>query len=166
MKTKLILLICCFSCSVFLYGQEAQEEVIETSVQDTSAENVKNTALSVGVLMGGGSLIGADFEFLLPKTRVGLQVGAGISSVGAGINYHLKDNINSSFISLQYFYQQFGDNHFASWLGPMYIFRAKKLFQAGIGLGSLVEKGPKWNTQSETAQKATASLLFNIGVYF
>ncbi|MDR0682081.1 MAG: hypothetical protein LBG15_09585 [Dysgonamonadaceae bacterium] len=161
MKNKVVLLVFCFSCSVFLYGQEEQKETVVTS-----AQNTKNTALSIGAFMGGGSLIGADFEFLIPKMRLGLQVGAGISSVGAGINYHLKDNINSSFISLQYFYQQFGDNHFASWLGPMYIYRAKKLFQAGIGVGSLVEKGPKWYTQKEKAQKVSASLIFNVGVYF
>jgi hypothetical protein len=56
MKIKFILLAFCFSCSVFLYGQEAQEEVVETSVQNAPAENMKNTALSVGLLMGDGSL--------------------------------------------------------------------------------------------------------------
>jgi hypothetical protein len=163
MKTTLILLLCCFFSPVFLYGQD---EVVESSTQDVTAESAKKTALSVGVLMGGGSLIGADFEFLIPKTSVGVQIGAGISSLGGGINYHFKENIESSFISLQYLYQQFGDNHFASWLGPMYVFRAKKMFQAGIGVGSLVEKGPGWYRQTAKAQKVTASLLFQVGLYF
>jgi hypothetical protein len=145
-----------------MYGQENGT----ASENDVLEENRKNTALSLGVLMGGGSLIGADFEFMLPKTRLSVQVGAGISSFGGGINYHLKENINSSFISLQYLYQQFGDNHYASWLGPMYIYRAKKLFQVGIGVGSLVEKGPKWRTLPEKDQKVSATFLCSIGVYF
>jgi hypothetical protein len=158
MKKQIILSILCFSYSLFTYGQE------EVLVSEEA--NEKNTALSLGVLMGGGSLVGADFEVLLPKTSLSLQIGAGISSFGGGINYHLKKRINSSFVSLQYLHQGFGDNYYASWFGPMFVYRSKKLFQAGIGVGSLVEKGSKWYTQSEKNQKITASLLFNVGVYF
>ncbi|MDR2621621.1 MAG: hypothetical protein LBC48_03450 [Dysgonamonadaceae bacterium] len=165
MKNKLFLFAVCVILSSFssVYAQE--NEASQESVSAT-VENEKNVALNVGVMMGGGSLIGADLEYLVPKTQLGLQVGVGISSFGAGLNYHLKNKINSSFVSLQYYYQQFGDNHYASWLGPMFVYRAKKLFQAGIGLGGLVEKGPGWYRLSEEAQKVNVTLLFQVGVYF
>jgi len=130
------------------------------------AQTDKTTAASVGVMMGGGSLIGVDVEYVIPKSSLGLQVGAGIFSVGAAINYHLKPDIRSSMISLQYYRQGFGDNYYASWLGPMFIFRAKKIFQAGLGIGALIDKGDKWYTLTEAYQNSSGSLLFQLGVYF
>lgn len=143
MKNKLFLFAVCVIFSSFsaMYAQE--NEASPESISKT-VEKEKNVALSAGIMMGGGSLIGVDLELLVPKTQLGLQVGAGISSFGGGLNYHLKNRINSSFVSLQYYYQQFGDNHYASWLGPVFVYRAKKWFQAGAGLGGLVEKGPGW----------------------
>jgi hypothetical protein len=148
------------------YSNEYAEEEQVAETQILGSNPLKNTAISVGFMMGGGSLLGADFEYILPSTRFGLQVGLGISSIGGGLNYHLKDGANSSFVSLQYFHQGFGDNHIASWIGPMFIYRAKKLLQVGIGLGSLVDKGPVWYKLDEKQQEVSASLLYSIGLYF
>ena len=45
----------------------------------------ERASICVGALMGGGGLIGADLEFLVGK-RAGLQLGAGLASMGLGIN--------------------------------------------------------------------------------
>jgi len=114
-------------------------------------------------MMGGGSLIGADLEVLLVK-RFGVQVGAGISSYGFGLNYHLQDRINSSFVSFVYWQQGFSENHYASYVGPIFTWRLKKILQMGVGYGVVVKKGP---TLYDTKYSdMTGSLLFNIGVYF
>ena len=144
------------------------------AIQQSNSQNVANiggvvnsnldtnkTAINIGVLMGGGSLVGLDLEALIYK-NLGLQVGAGVSSFGAGLNFHFKPYINTQFLSIQYFNQGFGNNHFGSYIGPMYVFRAKTLFQAGIGLGSVLTKGPLWDWSKDT----DIILLYNIGIYF
>ena len=128
-------------------------------------ESGKRTSINVGVLMGGGSLLGVDFEFLLGK-HVGLQLGAGMSSVGFGINCHLQPDINSQFVSLQYLCQGFGQNHFASYLGPVHNFRVGKILQFGIGLGAVLSTGPRWEATYEDKKAPAVMLLYNIGVYF
>jgi len=151
--------ICCF-------GQQNNE--VQPQVKDSiMLEPEARTSLNVGLLMGGGGLLGADFEFLVSK-RVGLQLGGGIGSMSFGVNYHLKPCINSSFVSVQYWRQGFGDNYYASYLGPMFVFRAKKIFQIGIGLGTILSTGPGWDRAWENKTEPTSSvaLLYNIGVFF
>ena len=146
---------------VFLEPQKQQVDFKNMS------ERKERTSINVGVLMGGGSLIGADLEFLVGKS-VGLQFGAGISSMGLGINYHLKPYINSQFVSIQYFHQGFGDSHYGSYLGPMYVFRAKKILQIGIGFGSVLTKGAGMIEYYESRDLKVPSVmaLYNIGLYF
>ncbi|GAB6012585.1 hypothetical protein [Viscerimonas tarda] len=162
MKDRIILLILFVAFSSLLHGQTSENDALLKNDKE-----IKTTALSAGVMMGGGSLIGADLEVLAGR-RLGVQLGVGISSFGGGLNYHLKDGVNSSFVSFQYFHQGFGNNHYASWLGPVFVYRSKKLFQAGIGVGNLIDKGPQWTitNKSEKSQNATASLLFNLGLFF
>jgi len=162
MKNRIFILAILLSTTSLMYGQHADSQ----NVEENAVAEPQKFAVNVGFLMGGGSLIGLDLEFMIPRTRIGIQAGAGITSFGGGINYHLKDGINSPFVSVQYFYQGFGENHFASWLGPMFIYRTKRWFQGGIGLGSVLEKGQKWYVQSEKSQKVSASLLFHVGVFF
>lgn len=138
--------------------QNPQQSQVETP--KTTQGREERAAINLGVLMGGGGLIGADLELLVTK-QLGLQLGAGLGSVGGGINYHLKPYINSSFVSVQYFHQGFGENHFGSYIGPMYVFRAKKMFQAGIGFGSVLSKGPRWELED-----IPIILLYNVGLYF
>ncbi|MCL2727600.1 MAG: hypothetical protein FWD56_04370 [Bacteroidales bacterium] len=124
-------------------------------------ESEKHTSINVGVLMGGGSLIGADLEFLVMK-RLGLQLGAGITSMGLGINYHFEPYINSQFVSVQYWHQGFGNNHYASYLGPVYTYRAQKIFQISLGFGTVLSRGPLWNMDKDTP----VALLYSIGLFF
>ncbi|MCL2683518.1 MAG: hypothetical protein FWE63_08610 [Bacteroidales bacterium] len=142
------------------FGQEAIPEGYTT-------EPPKRTSINVGVLMGGGGLIGADLEFLVSK-QVGLQLGAGLGSMGFGVNYHFKPNIRSSFVSIQYLHQGFGDNHYASYLGPMFTFRARKIFQFGIGFGTILSTGPGWERawRGKDEPSTSVALLYNIGMYF
>jgi len=149
---------------VFLEPQGTQQQ--PTEFKSMAGGREERTSINVGVLMGGGGLIGADLEFLAGK-RVGLQLGGGLGSVGFGVNYHLKPYINSQFVSVQYWHQGFGDNHYASYLGPMYAFRAKKIFQFGIGFGTVLSKGPGWERAWENKEApGNVALLYNIGLYF
>jgi len=136
-------------------------------------ESPARTSINVGLLMGGGGLIGTDAEFLYSK-RVGLQFGGGIGSirsglgsVGLGLNYHLKPYINSQFVSIVYWNQGFGDYHYASYLGPFYSFRARKILQFGIGFGKILSKGPGWDKvwENKTAP-GNVALLYNLGFFF
>ena len=146
---------------VFLEPQKAQQ--FKESSNTMSVGRQERTAINVGAFMGGGGLIGADLEFLVGN-RVGLQLGAGLPSFGLGFNYHLKPYINSSFVSLQYCHIGFGDNNVGATIGPMFVFRAKKIFQAGIGWGAVVSKGPLWENAYD--EKVSMLLHFNIGLYF
>ncbi|MDR1371959.1 MAG: hypothetical protein LBJ17_02370 [Dysgonamonadaceae bacterium] len=173
---KKIIILTVFISTISLITAQETEERQSRKITKTSAAlleynamppEIKNTSITAGLMMGGGSLIGVDFEYLPIQNRIGFQIGAGISSYGAGINYHLKEGANSSFVSFQYYHQGFGDNYYASWLGPMFCIRFMRLFQLSIGTGALIEKGPQWTVSlDEKQQKTTASLLFNIGLYF
>ena len=151
---KLLALLVLFTFST--NGLLAQEN-------DAPATEESRLAISTGFLMGGGGLIGADLEFM-PTNRLGLQAGVGLGSFGFGLNYHFQDRINSSFISLVYWQQGLGDNHYASYVGPLYTFRARRFFQASVGYGLVVNEGPA--IRGTRYEGTTASLLFNIGLFF
>jgi hypothetical protein len=139
------------------------QQVAPTEPAATVAPTVTEpkVAVTLGFLNGGGAIVGADFEFMLTE-RVSLQLGAGLPSFGAGINYHLKPGIRSSMINLGYWHQGIGETYFQSVLGPSYVFRARKLFTAQIGLGYLLEEGPAWPTDRV---HPSVMLLYSIGIY-
>ena len=124
--------------------------------------STKKCSLSAGILQGGGGIVGADFEYLF-SNHFSVQAGVGFTSFGAGINYHFKPFINSSMISLMYWHQGIGNTYTQSVIGPVYTFRAPKVFQFQIGVGGRVGKGPALNP--DTA-KIPVMLLYSIGVYF
>jgi len=146
---------------VFLEPHKAQPSQVE--VKPMSVGREERVALDAGVFMGGGGLIGADLEFMLSK-RFALQIGAGLGTLGCSFNYHFKPYINSSFASLHYYHIGFGENNVGSTFGPMFSFRAKKIFQAGAGYGFVVSKGPLWNDAYK--EDITTLIWFNIGLYF
>jgi len=148
---KILLIVFLFSLSISnLYSQ------IE------NFENENKFAFTFGILHGGGGLVGSDLEFLLSE-QLGLQFGAGFYSFGAGINYHFKPSITSSFISFQYWKQGFGDSFVQSAIGPSYVYRAKKWFtQFQIGIGKTLEEGPAFPANRE---QPPLMLLYSIGVY-
>lgn len=122
----------------------------------------EKASLSVGLLHGGGGLVGADFEALLSE-RIGFQLGAGLVSYGAGLNFHLKPGIRSSFLTLAYWHQGVGESHSISTFGPGYVFRGKKWFTAQIGLGYVLERGPAYPA---SLTETPMILTYSIGAYF
>lgn len=87
----------------------------------------------------------------------------GLTSFGGGINYHFKPYINSSMISLMYWHQGLGNTYTQAVVGPVYTFRAPKVFQFQIGLGARVGEGP---ALPEANKDVPMMLLYSIGVYF
>ncbi len=122
----------------------------------------KKCAISAGVLQGGGGIVGADFEYMFGN-HFSAQAGIGLVSFGASINYHFKPFINSSMISLVYWNQGIGDSFTQGVVGPVYTYRAPKVFQFQIGMGARVAKGPALNPDYANVP---VMLLYSIGVYF
>lgn len=148
-KVLLTLLVLSFSTTIFSQEEEKQEPTD------------KKNCITIGILQGGGSLVGFDYERLLSK-RVGIQAGAGILGYGAGINFHLKPTIKSSFLSLQYWHQGIGNRHTQTVVGPTYVYRAKKWFTCQIGIGSAIEKGPAFPTN---ITQPSVMLMYSVGGY-
>lgn len=124
--------------------------------------NPKKCAISAGVLHGGGGLVGAEFEYMF-SNHFSAQAGVGLLSFGASVNYHFKPFINSSMVSLVYWHQGLGDSHTVGWVGPVYTFRAPKVFQFQIGMGYKANYGPAATSEM---RNLPVGLLYSIGVYF
>jgi len=122
----------------------------------------KKCAISAGVLHGGGGLVGAEFEYMF-SNHFSAQAGVGLLSFGASVNYHFKPFINSSMVSLVYWHQGLGDSHTVGWVGPVYTFRAPKVFQFQIGMGYKANYGPAATSEM---RNLPVGLLYSIGVYF
>jgi hypothetical protein len=142
----------------------AEEEIAPGNkiMYGTSENRNLGNSLTIGVLEGGGSLVGFDYETLLTK-NFGLQLGMGLVGFGAGLNHHFRPGIRTSFMSLQYWHQGFGETYTQSLLGPSYVFRAKKFFTCQIGFGFALEKGPAW---PETTVQPPVMLTYAVGGYF
>lgn len=151
MKKFYVLIISLFCITASVFSQTA-----ETTLQDA-----KRASISVGFLQGGGSLVGADLEYLV-TSRFGVQAGAGFVGFGGGLNYHLKPDIRSSYISLQYWHQGFGQSFAQNVIGPNFVYRAKKWFTAQIGFGFPLSQGPALADYDQPS----IMLMYSIGVYF
>lgn len=150
-----MLLVCLILLGILpLYAQEIPA--------DPEVERPERVALTVGILQGGGSLIGADLEFLISKS-VGFQLGAGFRGYGAGVNFHFQPTIRSSFVSLAYWHQGIGESHSQTVMGPTFVYRSKKWFTAQLGLGAPLERGPAWPSEID---QPPVILMYSIGAYF
>ena len=149
MKIALIFIMI-FGLTINLFSQTDQVDEIE-----------KRNSITIGIFQGGGSLIGADLEFLITK-QFGFQLGAGLVGFGGGLNYHFQPSIRSSFISLQYWNQGIGDSFAQNAIGPNFVFRGKKWFTFQIGLGVPLEKGP---AMPDDFEQPPVMLLYSIGAY-
>lgn len=118
--------------------------------------------ITIGILQGGGSLVGGDFEIKLAD-RFAIQAGAGLVGFGCGLNFHLKPTLRSSFLSLQYWHQGVGEGYTQSLLGPSFVFRGKKWLTGQLGLGFTLENGPGW---PEDQEPIPAMFTYTIGAYF
>jgi len=154
------------TAKIYVYEKDTvvtQYEIIpHDSIDYKNLEPEKKTALYIGFLNGGGSLIGADIEFLITK-QIGLQVGAGLIGYGFAVNFHFKPNIKSSGISLSYWHQGIGDSFVQSIFGPTYVYRSKKWFTMQIGLGVPLDTGPALLPGTELP---SVMLMYSIGGYF
>ena len=56
-----------------------------------------------------------------------------------------------------------GDSHTVGWVGPVYTFRAPKVFQFQIGMGYKANYGPAATSEM---RKVPVGLMYSIGVYF
>lgn len=150
MKQMLILMMICISASLF-----SQIELLTEPIE-------KRNSVTVGFMQGGGSLLGADFEFLV-SDRLGFQLGAGLVGYGCGLNYHFKPSIRSSFISLQYWNQGIGNSFSQNAIGPNFVFRGDKWFTFQIGLGVPLSRGP---ALPASFVQPPVMLMYSIGAYF
>jgi|GEM_PF-1701379 len=137
-------------------------EVLATSKKINAGKRLYRSALTVGVLQGGGSLIGFDFEARIAN-NLGVQFGAGLLGFGLGFNSHFRQDIRSSFVSFQYWNQGLGNTHTQSIAGVTYVFRGKKWFTFQIGGGIPVKFGP---AATEALRNNKFLLMYSIGAYF
>ncbi|MDP1676260.1 MAG: hypothetical protein Q8L88_05285 [Bacteroidota bacterium] len=161
-KTTFLFCIVCFS---FALSQES----IQVQEEQKPVERFDH-AITVGVLQGGGSLIGVDFEQLIGD-KIGVQVGAGLIGFGAGVNYHFLPTSNSSAISIQFWNQgTSGDKLSQRVAGVTYLYRSETSgFTAQIGLGSVITRGKlmdDYYRDKGIANPPAVILLYSIGWYF
>lgn len=113
---------------------------------DYNYEEPTKTALTVGLLNGGG-LLGAEIETLL-KGKVGAHIGFGFVGACVGLNYHLKPTTRSSFFTMELRVQGFSTIYTDTSLGLGYVLRYKGL-SAQLGAAYILDKGPNtisnWN---------------------
>ncbi|MGB0165632.1 MAG: hypothetical protein ACPF8V_02140 [Luteibaculum sp.] len=148
--------------SLLLLNLSAFAQFTPTAPYQKATEPFYKTAISVGLLHGGGSLLGVDLETMLGK-RVGAQIGFGLIGFGGGINIHLADGAKSSMFSIQYFNQGVGDGMTQNGIATAFVYRAKSKFTASFGLASPLSQGPAW---PEGTEQPDVQLFYAIGIYF
>ena len=132
------------------------------SAQNASeVETVKSSAVTIGILQGGGSMVGVDFEAQAYK-NLSFQFGVGYIGAGAGINLHFSNSLRSSFLSFMYWSQGVGYNHTQSLVGPNFVYRSQSWFTAQIGLGFTLNKGPAYPANMD---QSPVMLMYAVGVY-
>ncbi|OFY71448.1 MAG: hypothetical protein A3G23_11550 [Bacteroidetes bacterium RIFCSPLOWO2_12_FULL_37_12] len=127
----------------------------------------KIAIITIGILQGGGSLIGADLEVTIID-GIAIQVGAGLVGLGMGINYHYKPGLRNSFISLSYWHQGSGTSFIQSVFGPTFVFRHLNGFTAQIGIGKLLEISELGRNAYKklNTNPPNVILLYSVGWYF
>jgi len=159
---KILVTILLLIATEKLAAQDYYEERTKTN-STTNLISQETSCVSVGILHGGGSLVGADLEFLL-SPRFGAQVGAGLVGFGGGLNFHFKPDIRSSFISVQYYNQGIGNNFVQSMVGPAFVYRSRKWFTFSVGLGAILEVGDE--EIYDEGEQPDVILTYAIGAYF
>lgn len=169
--TKLMTMLYFALLPYISFGQEYYPDSLANSAtqvnpgQELSSSKIDGpkTAITIGILQGGGSLIGGDYEILL-SDQFGVQVGAGLIGFGAGLNYHFRENdIRSSFLSLQLWNQGLGESFAQRVMGPVYVYRSKKWFTASLGIGAVLDRGPGF---PDNLERTPIILMYSIGAYF
>lgn len=164
MKTTLLFSLLLF-VALTVSGQNSSDNN-ERQLPD-SLETSTKICITVGVLQGGGSLLGADFEIKI-KGGIALQVGAGFTGFGTGINYHYNPGMKNSFLSLSYWHQGIGATYTQSVFGPTFVYRHRRGFTAQIGIGRVLDVSPLGRRTYEKLKinQPTVMFLYSIGWYF
>ncbi len=164
MRPILISFIFIVACFSHLFSQEQ----VQLQEEQKPIERFDH-AITVGVLQGGGSLVGVDFEQLI-GSKIGVQVGAGLIGFGAGVNYHFQPTSTSSGISLQFWNQGSGGDKLSQRVvGITYLYRSEGGFTAQLGLGSVVTRGKimdDYYKDKGITNPPTVILMYSIGWYF
>lgn len=190
MKKTNIFLFFFFCVSPFLFAQSVSTDSTETTpitiengpvasadTPDTETQNVsenppatdlRKMAFTIGAFNAAG-IVGMDLEAMITE-QIGLQLGCGMGFVGlgfdAGLNVHFKrNNIRSSFINIGYCHYGVGKYHTVGYLGPRYVFRAKKLFTFSAGFAVVTDIGPNVGPDANVAV-GNMVLTGTIGLYF
>jgi len=118
-----------------LFVASALMAQVKVDISNTGSDMLtKKNAVSAGYGMGGLSYLGIDFERMIGD-KLAVQAGIGIAGYGVQMNYHFKADIRSSFINIGYWQQGFGYYWIQDMIGATFAFRAKKIFQAQLGVG-------------------------------
>ncbi|MFN8208965.1 MAG: hypothetical protein U0T82_16385 [Bacteroidales bacterium] len=142
-----------------MYQNETKNEPKNESKYEAPTDY--RQCITVGILQGGGSLVGADLELKL-SDRFGIQAGMGFIGFGAGLNLHFKPTLRSSYLSLQYWHQGYEETYTQSLFGPSVVLRGKRWLSAQIGMGALLESGPAWPKDKE---HPSVMLTYALGFY-
>ncbi len=139
MRHLFLCLICLMALS-HLSSAQARDPIPDSLI-------VKPTrwVITVGLLQGG-SIIGADVERRL-FDGIGIQLGTGVFGFNTGLNFHFDPDINSSYVTLMYVNQGFGDLFVQSMFGPAYVHRWENGLSSQIGIGFLSGYGRKWGNR-------------------
>lgn len=162
MKLKKILILL---STIFLLSAPSLAAQEPVNTPDAENDLYKNFALSIGFLKGGGSLVGAELEWLFAD-RFAATIGGGYLGVSAGLNYHFDSTVHSNYIGLFFFDQNVGQPDFEQMsTGVLFGTRGFGFLSAELGVGYTLRRGPKIIEQLG-GQNPSIMLVYNIGVYF
>jgi len=158
MKKILACTLALFALVSGLSAQEGKPQVAETS------------AITIGILQGGGGLLGVDYEALVAD-RLGVQVGVGLVSMGAGLTYHQENTVNSNAVWVGVWNQGLpGGSASTSYVGVSYIMRGWGWLNGQIGIAYVPFRGADANralrdTFADGQDPPPVALLYSLGWY-
>lgn len=111
------------------------------SAQEGNPQVAETSAITIGILQGGGGLLGVDYELLIAD-RLGVQVGAGLVSLGAGVTYHHENTVHSNAFWAGVWNQGVpGGSLSATYVGVSYIMRGWGWLNGQIGIAYIPFRG-------------------------
>ncbi|MDA3900612.1 MAG: hypothetical protein PF637_08840 [Spirochaetes bacterium] len=91
----------------------------------------KKVGLSIGFL-DGSSLLGAEIEYMV-FPHIAPTIGGGFKGYNAGMNLHLRDHVNSSYLGLTYGHAGFNNDESISYAEISLNFRFLWILEFSIG---------------------------------
>lgn len=119
-------------------------------------------SVSAGLTNGINSMLSANINYM-PGNVIGWQLGAGMEGVGAALNFHLRQEVNSPAITVNYWYNGLGNNYEQSVFGMTYMHRTQRYLSTQLGLGYITTSDGNFNNN---ARDSGIVILYSLGVYF